>query len=171
MNRSYRLIWSAVRDAWVPAAENTRGQGKRASRPRAAFTQVTAALAAATLALGSAYAQAGASPAGSSSGPSVGPSGGAITAGSGSISQSGTLTTAPQWGATPQIVDASTSIDVLETASEPTTTDAGVDQDTASSSAGGGIVINVAMQIGATGTLKIVSGGLRLPITHLEGNP
>jgi filamentous hemagglutinin family protein len=92
MNRSYRLLWSAVRDAWIPAAENARGQGKRASRPRAAFTRVTAALAAATLALGIACAQAGASPASSSTGPS----GGAITAGSGSISQSGTLTTITQ---------------------------------------------------------------------------
>jgi len=78
---------------------------------------------------------------------------------------------APQWGATPQVIDASPSIDVVETASEPASTDAGVNQDSTSSSIGGGVVINVAMKIGATGTLKIVSGGLRLPITHVEGNP
>jgi filamentous hemagglutinin family protein len=78
---------------------------------------------------------------------------------------------APQWGATPQVVDASSSIDVVETASEPASTDAGVDQDSASSSTAGGVVINVAMKIGATGTLKVESGGLRLPITNVHGNP
>jgi filamentous hemagglutinin family protein len=75
---------------------------------------------------------------------------------------------APQWGATPQVVDASPSIDVVETASEPTSTDAGDDQTSSSSSTAGGVVINVAMKIGATGTLKIVSGGLRLPVTHVQ---
>jgi hypothetical protein len=78
---------------------------------------------------------------------------------------------APQWGATPQVIDASSSIDVVETASEPASTDAGVDQDSTSSSTGGGVVINVAMKIGATGTLKVESGGLRLPVTHVQGNP
>jgi hypothetical protein len=73
---------------------------------------------------------------------------------------------APQWGATPQVVDASPSIDVVETASEPASTDAGVDQDSTSSPTGGGVVINVAMKIGATGTLKIVGGGVRLPGIH-----
>jgi hypothetical protein len=60
---------------------------------------------------------------------------------------------------------------VVETASEPASTDAGVDQDSTSTSTGGGVVINVAMKIGATGTLKIVSGGLRLPVTQVQGNP
>jgi filamentous hemagglutinin family protein len=78
---------------------------------------------------------------------------------------------APQWGTTPQVVDASPSIKVVATASEPASTDAGDDQNSTSSSTGGGVVINVAMKIGATGTLKIVSGGLRLPVTHIEGNP
>jgi hypothetical protein len=78
---------------------------------------------------------------------------------------------APQWGTTPQVVDASPSIEVVATASEPASTDAGDDQNSTSSSTGGGVVINVAMKIGATGTLKIVSGGLRLPVTHIEGNP
>jgi filamentous hemagglutinin family protein len=78
---------------------------------------------------------------------------------------------APQWGATPQVVDASPSIDVVATASEPASTDAGDDQNSASPSKRGGVVINVAMKIGATGSLKIVSGGLRLPVTHIQGNP
>ena len=78
---------------------------------------------------------------------------------------------APQWGVTPQLIDASPSIQVLDTASEPASTDAGVDQNSPSSDSGQGIVINVAMKIGATGTLKIESGGLRLPVTHLVENP
>jgi hypothetical protein len=78
---------------------------------------------------------------------------------------------APRWGATPQVIDASSSIDVVETASEPASTDAGVDQDSTSSSTGGGVVINVAMKIGAIGTLRVENGGLRLPVTHVEGNP
>jgi hypothetical protein len=78
---------------------------------------------------------------------------------------------APQWGATPQIIDASPSIEVTETASEPASTDAGVDNSSSSSGADKSIVINVAMNIGATGTLKIESGGLRLPITNVHGDP
>jgi hypothetical protein len=78
---------------------------------------------------------------------------------------------APQWGTTPQVVDASPSIDVVATASEPASTDAGVDQNSPASDSGQGVVINVAMKLGATGTLKIVGGGLRLPVTHVEGNP
>jgi filamentous hemagglutinin family protein len=74
MNRSYRLIRSAVREVWIPVAEKARGRGKRASRT----------LVAATLALGAAYAQAG------------GPIGGQVTDGSGRISQSGTTTTITQ---------------------------------------------------------------------------
>jgi hypothetical protein len=37
MNRTYRLIWSEVRSAWVPVAETARGRGKsgRASAGRA----------------------------------------------------------------------------------------------------------------------------------------
>src|SRR5580658_629375 len=74
MNHVYRLIWSTVRKVWIPVAENTRGRGKRAARK----------LLAATLSLGAAYAHAG------------GPSGGQIIAGSGSIAQSGDLTTITQ---------------------------------------------------------------------------
>src|SRR5580658_6855615 len=74
MNRAYRLIWSAVRQVWIPVAEKTRGRGKRAS----------GVLIAATLSLGASFAQAG------------GPSGGQVIAGTGSIAQSGTLTTITQ---------------------------------------------------------------------------
>src|ERR1700683_1506974 len=74
MNHVYRLIWSTVRSVWIPVADNTRGRGKRASR----------VLLAATLSLGGAYAHAG------------GPSGGQVTAGTGSIAQSGATTTITQ---------------------------------------------------------------------------
>ena len=41
MNRIYRLVWSQVRSAWVPVAENAKGRGKagrsRAVMPRAAL--------------------------------------------------------------------------------------------------------------------------------------
>jgi filamentous hemagglutinin family protein len=74
MNRAYRLIWSAIRNIWIPVAENTRGRSKRSTR----------ALIAATLLFSASFVQAG------------GPSGGQVTAGSGSIAQSGTLTTITQ---------------------------------------------------------------------------
>src|ERR1700683_4920927 len=74
MNHVYRLIWSTVRSVWIPGEDNTRGRGKRASR----------VLLAATLSLGAAYAHAG------------GPSGGQVTAGTGSIAQSGATTTITQ---------------------------------------------------------------------------
>ena len=74
MNRVYRLIWSAVRNVRIPVAEKTRGRGRRACRT----------LVVATLSLGAAYAQAG------------GPSGGQVIAGTGSIAQSGAMTTITQ---------------------------------------------------------------------------
>src|SRR6202050_4914559 len=74
MNHVYRLIWSTLRRVGIPVADNTRGRGKRASR----------VLLAATLSLGAAYAHAG------------GPSGGQVTAGTGSIAQSGGTTTITQ---------------------------------------------------------------------------
>ncbi|QJP99769.1 filamentous hemagglutinin [Herbaspirillum rubrisubalbicans Os34] len=74
MNRIYRLVWSHVQQAWVIVSERTRGQGKKVSRRLAA---------AAALSVASALAMAG-------------PSGGAVTAGSGSISQSGNTTTITQ---------------------------------------------------------------------------
>ena len=73
-NRAYRLIWSAVGDVWIPVAEKTRGRGKRAR----------GVLIAATLSLGASVAQAG------------GPTGGQVTAGTGSIAQSGAVTTITQ---------------------------------------------------------------------------
>ncbi|HTB66639.1 MAG TPA: YDG domain-containing protein, partial [Steroidobacteraceae bacterium] len=74
MNRTYRLIWSAIHNLWIPVAEKTRGQGKRVTRVLiAAMPLITAS-----------FAQAG------------GPSGGQVTAGSGSIVQCGALTTITQ---------------------------------------------------------------------------
>jgi filamentous hemagglutinin family protein len=78
MNRAYRLIWSVVRQVWIPVAEKTRGRGKQAGRT----------LIAAAMSLGAAVAQAG--------GPAGGPSGGQVTAGSGSVTQSGAVTTITQ---------------------------------------------------------------------------
>jgi filamentous hemagglutinin family protein len=74
MNRAYRLIWSAARGIWIPVAEKTHGRGKQASRT----------LLAAAMSLGASVALAG------------GPSGGQVTAGTGSISQSGAVTTITQ---------------------------------------------------------------------------
>ncbi|MCP1576542.1 filamentous hemagglutinin family protein [Herbaspirillum rubrisubalbicans] len=74
MNRIYRLVWSHVQQAWVIVSERTRGQGKKVSRRLAAAAALSAA---------SALAMAG-------------PSGGTVTAGSGSISQSGNTTTITQ---------------------------------------------------------------------------
>lgn len=74
MNRVYRLIWSSVRKVWIPVTEKTRGRGKRACRM----------LIVATLFLGAVDVQAG------------GPSGGKVIAGSGSIAQSGAITTVTQ---------------------------------------------------------------------------
>jgi filamentous hemagglutinin family protein len=73
MNRIYRLVWSAVRSVWIPVAETARGRGKRS----------TPALVAAALSLTCAVAQAS-------------PSGGQVTAGTGSITQSGSTTTITQ---------------------------------------------------------------------------
>jgi filamentous hemagglutinin family protein len=73
MNRIYRLVWSTVRNVWIPVAETARGRGKRSS-PR---------LVAAALSLTCAIAQAS-------------PSGGQVVAGTGSITQSGATTTITQ---------------------------------------------------------------------------
>jgi filamentous hemagglutinin family protein len=73
-NRVDGRILSAVRNVWISLADNTRERGTRASRT----------LLAATLSLGTVYAHAG------------GPSGGQITAGTGSIAQSGAITTITQ---------------------------------------------------------------------------
>jgi putative effector of murein hydrolase len=77
---------------------------------------------------------------------------------------------APQWGAEPQVIDASPSIDVVQTAMEPASTDPGEDQDSSSSS-DQGVIINVAMKIGAVGTLTILDGGVRLPWSRTQPDP
>src|SRR3984957_20549442 len=74
INRAYRLIWSALRQVWIPVAEKTRGRGKQAGR----------ALIAATLLLGATFVHAG------------DPFGGKVIAGSGRIPQSGAVTTITQ---------------------------------------------------------------------------
>jgi len=73
MNRIYRLVWSAVRNVWIPVAEKARGRGKRSS-PK---------LVAAALSLASVIAQAS-------------PSGGVVVSGSGHIAQGGATTTITQ---------------------------------------------------------------------------
>jgi filamentous hemagglutinin family protein len=74
MNRIYRLVWNQALSAWIAVAEHATGRGKGGRR------RLAAALA---LALSANLAQAA-------------PSGGQVTAGSGSISQSGTTTTINQ---------------------------------------------------------------------------
>jgi filamentous hemagglutinin family protein len=74
LNRMYRLVWSHVRQAWVAVAETSRGRGKCARRR---LLLAAAALAATSLA-------------------QAGPTGGQVTAGKGSIDQSGTTTTINQ---------------------------------------------------------------------------
>jgi filamentous hemagglutinin family protein len=73
MNRTYRLVWSRAQNAWVPVAETARRRGK-SGRARSAVMAATAL----SLAL-MPRAQAG-------------PLGGQVTAGRGSIAQSGTTT-------------------------------------------------------------------------------
>jgi hypothetical protein len=68
--------------------------------------------------------------------------------------------TYPQLGAPPQVVNASPSIQVL-TAANDASTDTGSQQ---------AIAVNVSMKIGATGTLKIENGGLRMPSNLVIGN-
>jgi filamentous hemagglutinin family protein len=75
MNRIFRLVWNESLDAYVPAAETTRGRGKSSRR-----TLVAAAL---SLGSGIGVAQAG-------------PTGGQVTGGSGTIAQTGATTTIQQ---------------------------------------------------------------------------
>jgi filamentous hemagglutinin family protein len=68
----------------------------------------------------------------------------------------------PQLGANPQVINPSPTIAVFAT-----------DADGASAEASGShqaIAVNVSMKIGATGTLKIENGGLRLPSNLVLGN-
>jgi filamentous hemagglutinin family protein len=75
MNHAYRLVWSDAAARFVPAPETAKGRGKSPSRG-AALVALCAALLA--------------------SGAWAGPSGGSVSAGSGSISQSGATTTITQ---------------------------------------------------------------------------
>jgi hypothetical protein len=68
--------------------------------------------------------------------------------------------TYPQLGASPQVVNASPSIQVIA-AADDASADAGQRQ---------AIAVNVSMKIGANGTLKIENGGLRLPSNLVVGN-
>ena len=73
VNRIYRLVWSHASSSWIPVAETTRGRGKGSCKT----------LIAAALLLGAGIA-------------SAGPIGGQVMTGSGSIVQSGALTTITQ---------------------------------------------------------------------------
>jgi hypothetical protein len=68
----------------------------------------------------------------------------------------------PQFGANPQIVNASSSIDVINSTADSSDTS---DKDSHRATA-----VNVSMKIGANGTLKIENGGLRLPSNLVVGN-
>jgi hypothetical protein len=73
INCIYRLVWNEVTGAWIAVAEASRRRGKRAS----------GTLLAAVLSLGALTAHAG-------------PKGGQVTAGSGSVTQSGNATAVEQ---------------------------------------------------------------------------
>jgi hypothetical protein len=68
----------------------------------------------------------------------------------------------PQLGANPQVINPSSTIAVLAT-----TADGASEGTTGSQQA---VAVNVSMKIGATGTLKIENGGLRLPSNLVLGN-
>ncbi|NIA53508.1 filamentous hemagglutinin N-terminal domain-containing protein [Massilia sp. TW-1] len=74
LNRIYRLVWSHVHRTWVVVSETARGRGKRSSRK---LLLATATLAVANLA-------------------QAGPVGGQVMAGTGSVQQSGNVTTVTQ---------------------------------------------------------------------------
>jgi large exoprotein involved in heme utilization and adhesion len=65
----------------------------------------------------------------------------------------------PQFGATPQVINAASTIALLPAVAEDADVGAGGD----ASGTHQAIAVNVSMKIGATGTLKIENGGLRLP--------
>jgi filamentous hemagglutinin family protein len=73
MNRIYRLIWSHVHHTWVIVSERTKGKGKASNRKLVA----SVLLAASHVAMAA-------------------PTGGTVTAGTGSVDQSGTTTTVTQ---------------------------------------------------------------------------
>lgn len=74
LNRIYRLVWSQVLNAWVAVAETTKGRGKTSTRSKLVIAATTLlGLAGLPQAL-------------------AGPVGGEVTAGSGTITQSGNAT-------------------------------------------------------------------------------
>ncbi|MGS0744249.1 two-partner secretion domain-containing protein, partial [Glaciimonas sp. GG7] len=77
MNHIFRLVWSHVLNGWVAVAEKTRGCGKGSGRKLSKLMKA-AALAAAAL---------------SAAGAQAAPVGGQVVTGTGSIAQSGALTT------------------------------------------------------------------------------
>jgi len=81
MNHVYRLLWSQVTNTWVAVAETARGPGKGSGHQRRKL--VAAALALDPVTFASPFAQ-------------VGPTGGQVVSGSGTITQSGALTTIKQ---------------------------------------------------------------------------
>jgi filamentous hemagglutinin family protein len=84
MNRFFRLVWSQVRGAWVPVAENAKGRGKsgRSRVGLAANALVTAAWSS-VLSLSAILAQAA-------------PTGGKVVSGAGTIAQKGATTDVDQ---------------------------------------------------------------------------
>ncbi|MDD5336627.1 MAG: YDG domain-containing protein, partial [Rhodoferax sp.] len=75
MNRIYRLVWNHISNTWVCCAENAKGRSKSSSGRASRVVSTMAAVLAST-ALLTPWAQAG-------------PTGGQVTAGSGSIAQTG----------------------------------------------------------------------------------
>ena len=73
MNHTYRLLWNHARNAWIVVGETARSQSKNTSRALVAATAILSALTV-----------------------QAGPSGGQVTAGDGSISQAGAVTTINQ---------------------------------------------------------------------------
>ena len=79
MNHAYRLVWNEVHHRYIPAPETAKGRGKHTGRSLRRSVAV--------MALGTSLLSLGAL---------AGPTGGTVSAGSGSISQSGTATTVTQ---------------------------------------------------------------------------
>ena len=78
MNRHYRLVWSQVQQAWIAVAETSRGRGKQSGMVSSVVSTVLGAAGLGLMLLGA---------------PAHGaPQGGQVTAGSASISQSGSTT-------------------------------------------------------------------------------
>ena len=188
MNRIFRLVGNESLNACVPAAETTRGRGKRSKRKLVAesltggslvgvvsgdtvslnqsgvFTSDVVGSDIAVIASDSlSGAQAGnyliVEPKGLVAAIEP-PIGGATFDALNASAQIEANFTYPQLGASPQGVDASPRIQVLAAAD-----DASADERLHKA-----IAVNVSMKIGANGTLKIENGGLRQPSNLVIGN-